>query len=56
MQENNVTEIRVLTTAEIAKIFVNHVDAHKQINTDRSDYFDFARAIEQEVLRKAQEK
>jgi hypothetical protein len=54
--ENNVIEVRVLTTADIAKVFIQHVDANKQMHADRSDYYEFARAIETEVLRKVQTK
>ncbi len=52
--ENNVTEMRVLTTADIAKVFISHVDSHKNTDLDRQDYFDFARAIELEVLKRIQ--
>ena len=54
--ENNVVEVRVLTTADIAKVFIQHVDANRQTHADRSDYYEFARAIETEVLRKVQSK
>jgi len=55
-QENKLYECRRLTTADIAKVFLAHVDRFKMVKTDRNDYFEFARAIEQEVLRKAQDK
>jgi hypothetical protein len=55
-QENKLYECRRLTTADIAKVFLAHVDRFKMVKTDRNDYFEFARAIEQELLRKAQDK
>lgn len=55
-QENKLYECRRLTTADIAKVFLAHVDRFKMVKTDRNDYFEFARAIEQEILRKAQDK
>jgi len=56
MEKTNVIECRVLTTADIAKVFIHHVDTHKHNDLERNDYFDFARAIEIEVLKKVQEK
>ena len=55
-QDSKVYECRRLTTADIAKVFIAHVDKYKLVKSDRNDYFEFARAIEQEMLRKEQDK